>query len=276
MLAVGLGGSLGLKMLKPHALQSRKIDAPLSCRSLVIRDRSSSMADRRARVSRLPHFARLTTSLLVILASGLVSKIGLAQSPEEVRPAQQDVPEPASIYPILGFRWFEFMNDDLRDVYSGGPGFAAGFGLRLGNRISAEAELEWFRGQANPTTPPFVERSSSTLTLLPISAMLRYQVAARTDGLFLLVGPALIRQTESFSYSLLDERDTVSGALTGVGLSIGVGWEATRRPLAYRIVARAILGNVKRSILRDGAPAIETEETIAPSMAGVGLEIRLP
>jgi len=182
----------------------------------------------------------------------------------------------ADLYPIVGARWFEMIDSDLRDRYRGGAGFAGGFGVRLGERIAAEAQIEWFRGRDVPTSPPFVDRTESTLTLLPISAMLRYRLSAGDDGLFLLAGPALLRHEESFTYSLLDERDTVSGTHTGFGFSFGLGWEATRRPLTYRIVARAILGNAKRSILRSGAPTLETEETVTASLAGVGLEVRLP
>ena len=188
----------------------------------------------------------------------------------------QSAESSAGIYPIVGARWFEPIDSDLRDHYRGGAGFAAGVGMRLGDRTAAEAQIEWFRSRDTPTAPPFVERTESTLTLLPISAMLRYQIARGGDGLFLLVGPALLRQTESFSYSLLDQRDTVSGTHTGFGVSFGLGWEATRRPLAYRIVARATLASVKRSVLRGGAPTLETEESIAPSLAGIGLEVRLP
>lgn len=235
-------------MLKHDPLRSRKADA-----------RRSIFSPRQMRSTRL------------WISIGFVT---LALVPGIVR-AQSSESE-ARIYPILGARWFEFTDSELRDFYGGGPGFAAGLGMRLGNRVFAEAELEWFRGKGHPLNPPFVSSSNSTLTLLPISAMLRYQVATGPNGLFLLVGPTLIRQTESFSYSLLEERDTVSGAVTGVGLSVGLGWEATHRPLAYRVVARAILGSTKRSILRDGAPKIETEETIAPSLVGIGLEVRLP
>jgi hypothetical protein len=185
-------------------------------------------------------------------------------------------PPESGIYPILGVRWFELTDPQLQDLYGGGPGVAAGLGIRIGNRLSAETQLEWFRGRGHPSNPPFVERSSSTLTLLPVTAMLRYRLAARPDGLFFLVGPALVRQTESFSYSLVEQRNTVSGARTGVGLSVGLGWEATRRPLAYRLIARAILASTKRTILRDGAPDIETDEAVAPSLVGVGLEVRLP
>lgn len=215
----------------------------------------------------------------VLCAAALASDDARAQSEPASAASEmttQSADSGAGIYPIVGARWFEPIDSDLRDHYRGGAGFAAGLGMRLGERTAAEAQIEWFRSSDTPTAPPFVERTESTLTLLPISAMLRYQISRGGDGLFLLVGPALLRQKESFSYSLLDQRDTVSGTHTGFGVSFGLGWEAIRRPLAYRIVARATLASVKRSILRGGAPTLETEETIAPSLAGIGLEVRLP
>jgi opacity protein-like surface antigen len=267
-------------MLKLRPFWSRKAEGQARAQS--VRDanehaRSSEMT-RASEERALTHawrIERCMCGIAAIFAAALVSAAAHAQS-DAASATSEQTESGAGIYPIVGARWFEPIDSELRDHYRGGAGFAAGLGMRLGERTSAEAQIEWFRSSDTPTAPPFVERTESTLTLLPISAMLRYQIARGGDGLFLLVGPALLRQKESFSYSLLDQRDTVSGTRTGFGVSFGLGWEAIRRPLAYRIVARATLASVKRSILRSGAPTLETEETIAPSLAGIGLEVRLP
>ncbi|MCA9728843.1 MAG: hypothetical protein KC729_14225, partial [Candidatus Eisenbacteria bacterium] len=120
-------------------------------------------------------------------------------------PTERIAPPARQIYPIIGARWFLPTDTAIRDLYGSGPGLGIGVGVHVRRRLAIEAQLEWYRSTAHPIGPAFVNGSESTLTLLPVSTMLRYRFSEGPAAVLFSIGPALLFQLESFDYRLLGE-----------------------------------------------------------------------
>lgn len=167
-------------------------------------------------------------------------------------------------------------SDALREIYPSTWGLSAAVGLAHESWGRIEIRVDRFAREGLPSVPPFGLAAESRITLVPVSLGVQWHLRRAPSRPFVAAGPIVWFTRESFTYPLIDGGAEIEGDRTDWGGFLGLGWEFEGRPLTYRITARLLFGSGEREILRPRGHPIERDDSRAPSMGSVGLEILFP
>jgi hypothetical protein len=183
-------------------------------------------------------------------------------------------------YPFVGADWTLPLASAVRDVYSSGPGAAAGIGFSLPESTIPKAELaieirgDWFRKVGHPSTL-LAQSTDSRITITPFA--LEVRLAPRTHGArpFVAAGGAVIWSREVFHYTMFGETTSLTGTRTNGGAVLAAGVEIPAGEVNLRLGARGIVSGGHRKVLRTVGDAIDVNQTDAPSSISAVLEVAL-
>lgn len=181
------------------------------------------------------------------------------------------------VYLSLGAGFGQPLDGKVREIYPDAWVFSGALGIRTQESWRVEMRIEYLARPGRPAVPPFGIAAESRLVLLPISLGASYLL--RTEGRarpFVTVGPTVFRLKETFEYPLLNAGASLPSQRTQWGGFAGVGIEAPRAPLTYRIAVRGFFAPGAFAVARPRGDDLELDGSRAPSLWLASLEVLFP